>query len=347
MVIGGGRSFERGRYEGTELAELLPVELSAVVRRDDPAAELAFRPLVTPTGKNHPVLRLLPDELENKKLFETFPRLSGMNRVGPAKKGALELLVHPTLKSMDGTRLPLLTLGEFGKGRTMTLATDSLWRWNFQHAGQGGDVHPYNRFWSAAIAWLMGDPEMNPLTLSVDPQNPRENTSIAFNVMVQDPSFLPAKEKSFEIQVFHQKDPTKIGGAADEPVFRDEFTSGNDGKKTVNWTPTGPGVYRVEINARFGTRNLSAERIFVVDPGTTERSKIYDNEALVKLLTNYTRGKVLRFDSSPKGLDFEKPDTLLLARERERPLWDRSLILFLAVFLLGLEWSIRKRAGLP
>jgi len=346
LVIGGERSFERGKYEGTAMADLLPVELSPVVRREDPRTEVPFRPVVTETGKTHPVLRLLPDELENRQLFRVFPKLYGMNRVGPAKEGAVELLVHPTLKSMNGRRLPLLALGEFGEGRIMTLATDSIWTWNFKYAGRGGDVHPYNRFWTASISWLMGDPEMNPVFLSVNPQTPRERTEVFFNTRIADPSFHPAPNKEFALKVYRQVDATNQRTEV-EVLSKRDLKSDGAGEARVPWMPPGPGVYRVELRVQFGTRELKAERVFVVDPGSPERSRIYDTEELLSLLTTYTEGDLHNLDMDPERLSFRTPDTLLLARERERPLWNRGFVLFLAVFLLGLEWAIRKRAGLP
>ena len=92
---------------------------------------------------------------------------------------------------------------------------------------------------------------------------------------------------------------------------------------------------------------MKTERRLVVDPGTQERSKILDPENLVAALTQYREGQLVGADASFEDLKFPVPETLLVARERERPLWNHTFVLLLVVLLLAAEWAIRKRSGLP
>ncbi len=344
-VVGGSRSFERGAYQGTLLESILPVRLHAS-SGPEVLDDTRFRPVVTAEGKHHPVLRLLPDEEENAALWTELPLLEGVNRVAGLHEDAVALLVHPRLRTSAGQPQPVVSLREVGLGRTLAVTTDSLWRWSFVHAGQGGDAFPYNRFWTAAVAWLLRDSEMTPLRMVVEPATPREGDEVGVHLLVSDPSFRPAADHPFVFTVQRSEDPTTAGSEV-EVLRIDDRRSGEDGKAELRFTPPGVGVYRVVAAAELGGRRLQAVRRMVVDPGTEERSRVHDREGLVELLVRHSGGRVLDDHEDAGDLDMPRPDVLLIAQERERPLWSHASVLLLAVLLLGLEWALRKRSGLP
>ena len=51
-----------------------------------------------------------------------------------------------------------------GQGRTMAIASDTMWRWRFAAgAGGGASERAYHRFWSNALRWLVRDPDLRKL----------------------------------------------------------------------------------------------------------------------------------------------------------------------------------------
>jgi len=65
------------------------------------------------------------------------------------------------------------------------------------------------------------------------------------------------------------------------------------------------------------------------------------------LVAKASGGQIHDSEGNPSELAFRKPETLLVSSERERPIWSHAGVLFLAIFLLALEWALRKRFGLP
>ena len=344
-VLGGGRSFEKGHYHGTKLEEILPVKLNATGTAS-PDRGGGFRARITEEGYTHPLLRLLPDPTENRLLLSRMPLLYGANRVHGLREDALALIVHPELRDRTGNPLPIISLREVGKGRTMAITTDSLWRWNFVHSGKGGDAYPYNRFWTASIDWLMRDAEMNPLRLVVEPPSVYDGEPITAHLTVASPSYKPASSHPFVLEL--SRVDALVKKTQDQVVMRfDDRKSGKDGLVEVSFTPPGPGVYRLSASARFGDKVLQTSRLLVVDPGTEELVRVYDPEDLFGLVAKASGGKTYDATRDLQGMELKKPETLLVSRERERPIWSHAGVLFLAVFLLAMEWAFRKRFGLP
>jgi hypothetical protein len=59
------------------------------------------------------------------------PELEGVNRVVGAKPDATVLAVHPRLRTAAAQPMPVIVAGDYGKGRTLAITTDSLWRYGF------------------------------------------------------------------------------------------------------------------------------------------------------------------------------------------------------------------------
>lgn len=132
-MIGGYMSFQgidgRGRYAGTPVEEVLPVQIS----RWDDRMEVpeGFEPEVLQPG--HPIL---------ENIDQDWPFLLGYNQVKPKE--------HADVLIARGAD-PLLATATFGKGRTLVFTSDCAPHWappdfvNWRH---------YPRFWTQVVGWL-------------------------------------------------------------------------------------------------------------------------------------------------------------------------------------------------
>lgn len=146
-----GPRFSPAAYRSTRLAELLPVEMDPVRHGEERRGEGAeFRPVLTADGAASPAFRLLVDPAAGgKSLKSDVPPLYWYaHGVRPAK-GSKVLLSHPTEKGADGNAAPLLVVGNRGKGWTMFVAVDDVWRWRY-----GGDDEAYVTFWHELVSDL-------------------------------------------------------------------------------------------------------------------------------------------------------------------------------------------------
>src|SRR4029079_15186391 len=79
------------------------------------------------------------------------------------------LAAHPKLKTKSGKPMPVIVAGEYGKGRSLAITTDTLWRWGFVAASRpGDDGRRYQEFWENAIRWLIQDPDLRNLHVDTD-----------------------------------------------------------------------------------------------------------------------------------------------------------------------------------
>ncbi|MDW7711657.1 MAG: hypothetical protein SCH98_14405, partial [Deferrisomatales bacterium] len=194
-MLGGDRSFGLGGYEGSPLAEILPVDFSgAAPGRAYQSGR--FRPRLTESGLRHPLFQWLPHPEENRVLWNGLPPLEGMNWMLRARPGAVVLAENPQARTEYGPQ-PLVALAEVGAGRTLAVATDSLWHWALPAAGVGdpatGTGAAYRDFWTRALRWLVHDPEMELVRLAVPPGPLRAGHEVRLRARVLDRSYGPAE----------------------------------------------------------------------------------------------------------------------------------------------------------
>lgn len=167
LMIGGWESFHGlgGDWDGTPLAELLPVEIQ---KTDD---RINFdQPALVKCELDHPITDGLPWDARP-------PVIGGLNKV-EAKPGAETLLsVHPFSVSVDfgghfrfepRLPLPLLVTGEAGHGRTAAFLSDVAPHWvgglvdwgtgRIQAQGEGAPQievgNYYAQFWKQLLLWV-------------------------------------------------------------------------------------------------------------------------------------------------------------------------------------------------
>jgi uncharacterized membrane protein len=138
-MIGGYLSFQglngAARYRGTAVGDVLPVHIHPYDDRIE--VPEGFRPVVSATATEHPLLAGVPDE---------WPVLLGLNEV-VAKAGATVLAHAP---EEEGAH-PLLVIGHFGRGRTLAWTTDIGPHW----LPQAGLEWPgFASLWSNLLTWL-------------------------------------------------------------------------------------------------------------------------------------------------------------------------------------------------
>ena len=158
MMIGGELSFQGGGYAQTDIEEILPVYLEHIPQ---PFVNASFNLQLEKRLFRHPILQLEKESEANSKVWQSLPELNGINAGLKPRKNANVLASF----TEGGKKYPVLVAGRVNKGRSVVMATDSLWNWNFRRVGEGGSGRHYHRFWNNLIGWLIDDPETRPLKL--------------------------------------------------------------------------------------------------------------------------------------------------------------------------------------
>ncbi len=335
-MFGGVRGFDSGGYGESALKEALPVELDGKGAYRNGSN---LRPALTPAGKNHPITRLLPNPRLNEETWSKMPPLTAYNQVRAARG---ETLVTGSGEGTGGA-LPLLTVGRFGKGRTLALMSDEAWRWNFIAAGNRDTPQNHLKLIRQSIRWLAQEPSFEQVQIRPIPlAKPGEKIGIKLRVLNDD--FTPARQSSVQLRVF---------GPDGEPVIISAVASGEDGEFTGEYTPVKEGAYRVEAEATAAGKLLGRDRAgFSVAYPFGESDDGKPRLALLKQIAESSQGEYFPIaDWNEKSLEviaarLEKHAPSSIIEQRQTKLWSTLWPFAMVLIFLSLEWWMRRKWGM-
>ncbi|MFK7991879.1 MAG: glutamine amidotransferase [Sandaracinaceae bacterium] len=336
-MVGGPISFHSGGYAGTPIAEILPVELPpSGAPESETIVTDRFAPRLTPGVERHPLLGLAPDPAQNAAAWAGLARLQGANVVTRVRPDSMVLLEHPTHEMETGGGLPLLVVGQAGRGRVLALTTDTTWRWGITTGGETGDASAYERFWDRAVRWLARDPVLEPARLTTDRERYGPGARARIDAVLREASYAPHAERAVRFL---------LRDGADAEVAQTTGRTDREGHAEVSLAlPDAPGAYRVE--ARFeGEDEPVAEEWLVVEAGGDELADPRAHPDRLAALAEATGGTFAEgVDDAPAldGLDTTRRRSLgVIERAPFASGWAFAAML---VALLA-EWVLRRRWG--
>lgn len=346
VMVGGDLSFASGGYAGTPIEEILPVKLPPGDRASPEHLDLAaFRPVLTEEGARHPVTMLAPAGPENVRAWQALVPLEGVNLLAGPAEGAAVLLHHPTIRTPTGGHSPVLAAREVGRGRTLAIATDSLWRWAFEQAEAGGDPREYELLWDNALRWLTHDPALERLRVHTDEDRTLPGARIDVRLELRDRSFRPANGEAVSLTL----EPMDGGPAvASSTGVVDEL-----GTFRASMRAPEAGAYRIVARASLAPREgtpaeeLTAEEVILSMGATEELAVLAPRPAVLRAIARATGGRFVRADVDLGTLPIPPPRAARVQSREDAPLLERAWFLALVVALLAAEWAVRRRWGYP
>jgi uncharacterized membrane protein len=337
VLMGGAKGFGSGTIAKSPIAELLPVHL---LPPGTQAARLEsaqpFRARITEAGQRHPLMRVKPDPQENAALWKSLDRLDGSTRVARTDPQAVKLVDHPGLRADDGPA-PLIAVREVGDGRTMAIATDTIWRWRFSSPMKGGPAEVYPELWRRSIAWLTRDPDLDRLRVDVKPWTVGQSQPVEIDISMVDEAYQPAPGEVLECT---------IAWLDEDGIERfDSMTARLDdqGAYKNEWRPRSPGPHRITVRGAGGIERTDR---FLVEEAQVELTRLDPDEPLLEALARASGGHHSRDALELDQLELlDAPAREVLSRW-DIPLWDHWITLIAAVALLAAEWLLRRRSGL-
>jgi uncharacterized membrane protein len=340
LLMLGGQVASPSSYFNTPIADVLPVKMDSTSRQWYHGSSY---PVVTPDGLESSVVSLHPEKETNDRIWRMVSPMGYINGLTP-KPGATVLLSRsgndPTAQPY-----PLVAWQRYGKGKSMYVGTDDLWRLRRE---VGDQFHA--RFWGQAIQFLalsrkLGQNKQVTLETSRKQYSTGERIELFANVLTE--NFDPVDSDSYSVLL-------DKNGSGDYPV-----------EVILDPVPGTPGLYGKSILAtEAGSYALKAEDgdalkanvvEFEVDRLSLEQRETSMRDDLADQLASLTGGNRLGdFSGEDSGgpsvsdlaglLPGKLPKALPV--EREKPLWDLPVIFLILVFLTGLEWYLRRRENL-
>ena len=318
LMVGGELSFHGGSYSHTPIEDILPVSFKDVETR---FIDKEFRPKISGDFSNHPILRL--EKELNEEVWSSLPPLHGANLGLVANNDAYVLLKKES-------ESPILVAGEFGKGRTALLATDSVWSWGF--GGAGGRY--FHRFWNNVIDWLIAEPETRRLQLESDKERYREEEQVLIKFKLLKENYQPAENITGKLTL----------SSRSGEVIAKELKTDKLGGQVFPFIPEQSGFYEAVIEIE----GLQEKIMFSVLKDNAEFEKPLVNDFVLKKIAQVSGGqyKVLDGTNDLSALQFENPEMKIKSHSRSFSLWENWWAYGLVVGFLVMDWWLRRKAGL-
>ena len=335
-MFGGARAFDSGGYADSGLKDVLPVELDG---KGSYQTQGTVRPVLTPSGKAHPVTRLLPDVKGNEEAWAKMAPLTALNQVRSARGETLLTAGGDG----SGAAAPLLTIGRFGKGRSLALMSDEAWRWNFIAVGNRETPQNHLKLIRQAVRWLAQEPSFEQVQIRPMPvSRPGEKIAIKLRILKDD--FTPARQASVQLRVI---------GPEGEPSLVQITADSEEGDYTGEYTPTREGSYRVEAEASLAGKTLgkdSTSLTVAIPYGEIDDGK--PRPELLKQIAAASQGEYIpikewndkTLERIAAKLESLKPSQII--EQRQTRLWSTLWPFGLILALLSVEWWMRRKWGL-
>jgi len=323
--VGGAGFLGEGGYGGTPLEEILPTRWIGRESYRRPAS-LTVRP--SRAGASHPITFFSADEAAQKTLWQEMPSLSGFNPLESKNTGTV------LLEGAEGGFWPILTIGAYGKGRTLVLATDDSWKWYMGMVAREKDHSAYPRLVERMVRWLTKDPGLDAVQIALPEKRGTVGEEVEFRVKAGAGAPRAGQKEAPSLSVFNPsglKIPSQLrpGGQADEHLGA--------------FVPDRSGTHRVRVEGRQG----AAEETVLI-PNPAEEFDGAPDHARLKEVASASGGKLVftRDELLREIEDLGKRKESRFVEEKVRPFWANPYFLATVLAFLTMEWYLRRRWGL-
>jgi len=331
FVVGGSASFA---FEGNPLQDALPGIASPR------PIQGTILPRLTDVGSAHPVTRLESDKDANRALWEALPPLQEAPSFVRRNPSARVLLRG------EGTgrerEVPLLMVVEQRRGRVLALGGGPYWRWDLYPWGQGRSGEPYRKLMTRAVRWLVSRDELK--QVMIRPAKPLFGGAepVLIEGQVYDDSYRPIENVDVRVTV---KGPLRTPEEKTREISLIDLGQGRSEAK-IPGLPAGD--YEVLGRAQKEGTVLGEDRAeMTVTPYRMELEDPAPNFEMLREIARASGGTFLRLDEAGDIQKALKIPPIIDRSTRESPLRENPWTFAALLGLLGSEWALRKRRGLP
>jgi uncharacterized membrane protein len=330
LFLGGKDALSDGGYAKSVLAELLPTILPD---RKNAFVRMGANVELTKDGRDSLITRIEEDPDKNIERWKKLPYVMNFQDPGQPKPGAI-VLADAIPMGGGGGRIPLLTVQNFGRGRTAIFATGGSWRWQML---QPVADKSHEMFYQQLLRWLVSETP-RAIIGSTPRQLLADESHVKLRAEVRDKTYSPAGDASVEAHILGPD------GIADAVEMRPEPLE--QGVYSGEWTSPKAGSYLVEMVAKRGTEELGRDVLtFRREDGVAENFKVEQNKDLLQKLSSETGGRYYTPDDAkklPNEISFSEAGVNV---RETRDLWDMPVIFLLILALRSSEWLLRRRWG--
>jgi hypothetical protein len=337
MVVIAGPRHTPVAYRGSPLEDLLPIDLSTVsLPTEETLLDRSWRVQPTLLGAASPQLQLSDTAAGNLELWRNLPPLRWYLQTRDTRLGARALVETVGNAAAGESPSPLIFLQFVGAGRVVFHAFDESYLWS---RFRGSDVY-YERYWMQTIRYLSRSKLLGTsrgVELTSDRAQYYRGESVPLHVRFLDDRMAPVADDGVIVVVEQEQ-----GRRQRVKLTRDLARRGIFEGSVSNLAE---GSYRTWIAAPTVENQPPSDEFVIVPPpgerarlamdaadlrqaAKTSQGKFYDLKSAARLLDDLPAGRQVRVESLPST-----------------PVWNSAVLAGLFVFLLTVEWLLRRRLG--
>ncbi len=270
--------------------------------------------------------QLASDPTKNAAQWATLPAIADFQSLGRLRPGAIVLLEAVAADHAD----PLLVTQRYGRGATWLLATATTWRWQMRLPVPD---QRHEMFWRQMLHAL-STPSPAQVSLRTD-RSVAEDGPMQLEAEVLGETFQPVP--AVQLQV------TATADSGESVPVRVEPSGRGDGRYSVNVQSATPGLYRVELKAQAGDRQLPGATTHVRrEDGVSEQFAAYQHRPMLERIARETGGRYWRLDQISQLPEAMRYSRAGMVERQTLDLWNMPLaFLLLGLLKLG-EWLLRR-----
>jgi hypothetical protein len=228
----------------------------------------------------------------------------------------------------------LLVWQHYGRGATYVLATASTLRWQMR---MPSDDQSHEMFWRQLLHAISSTAPAR-VTVNGERTVYEDERTVRLEAEVRDERFEPISDATVELQVAPERDT---------PFKQLMQPSGqNDGRYTTTVDAASAGLYRIEMTARSGDKEVGSAVTHVLrNDGVAEHFATFQHRDLLERIANVTGGRywpLNELDGLAGAIPYSKAG---IVERQTLDLWNLPIV-FLVLLALKLgEWLLRLRWG--
>jgi hypothetical protein len=232
----------------------------------------------------------------------------------------------------------VLAYQRYGAGKVLAMPVQDSWMWQM-HATVPAEDMTHETLWRRLLRWLVdGVPER--VAAAVDRDRVEAGDAVTLTANVRDGGFLGLNDAVVTASV---TGPT--GERRDVPM---SFVVDRDGEYRATFVAEKGGLYEIGVAATRGGEAVGADTAYV--RAAPDDGEYFDAAMRATLLQRIAEDTGGRFYTAATASSLADDITYLgrgVTMVQEKDLWDMPVVLTLIVGLVGGEWFLRRRVGLP
>jgi len=240
------------------------------------------------------------------------------------------------LQATDNPKLPILLSSNYKGTNNLLFLGNGFWRWKFLLSEDRQFAGAYETFFNNLIKWISKNQDTENINIEVNKKGLPLGEQLTSNIQLYDASFNPVFDGEIKLQV---EGPTGEFEAAASYI--------GNGNYTWQFTPLAEGSYKIKVDAFKNDVFLGNNEIeFNVLPVNNEFIFTKQNVDFLNKLALSTGGKYFTSNNYKDIIPLLPNTPKIIQTTVNYDLWNKLYTLLIIIFLLSVEWFIRKRKGL-